>query len=176
MHLVHWLDLTIVGFVTWTTFRAFRKGLVREVVQIAALVGGVIVAGQYYGQLSSNLGFILEDRTTLNVICFALLLGGMLILGQLIASTLRNTVKMLMLGPIDTFGGALFGFFKGLVLVEVLLIVVSVFPISAQLILAIEDSNVASFLLEQSVIVEQILPTEFQEAFEKLKININKLR
>ena len=62
---MHWLDLAIVGFITWTTFRAFRKGLVREVVHIVALVGGVIVAGQYYGQLSSNLNFLLEDKNTL---------------------------------------------------------------------------------------------------------------
>ena len=176
MHVVHWLDLAIVGFITWTTFRAFRKGLVREVVYIVALVGGVIVAGQYYGQLSSNLNFLLEDKTTLNVICFALLLGGVLILGQIVAGTLRNTVKMLMLGPIDTFGGALFGLCKGIVLVEVLLILVSVFPVSSQLILAIEDSVVASFLLEQFAIVEQILPTEFEEAFEKLKLNLEQLQ
>jgi membrane protein required for colicin V production len=173
---VHWLDLTIVGFVTWTTFRAFRKGLVREIVHITALVAGVIVAGQYYDQLSANLHFILEDRTTLNVICFALLLSGVLILGQIVASTLRNTVKMLMLGPVDTFGGALFGLCKGIILVEVLLILVSIFPISGQLILAIENSKVASFLVEQSVIVEQILPSEFEEAFEKLKLNLDKFR
>ena len=173
---MHWLDLAIVGFITWTTFRAFRKGLIREVVHIVALVGGVIVAGQYYGQLSSNLNFLLEDKTTLNVICLALLLGGVLILGQIVAGALRNTVKMLMLGPIDTFGGALFGLCKGIVLVEVLLILVSVFPVSSQLILAIKDSMVASFLLEQFAIVEQILPTEFEKAFEKLKLNLEQLR
>ena len=173
---MHWLDLAVIGFIAWTTFRAFRKGLVREVVHIVALVGGVIVAGQYYGQLSSNLNFILDDKTSLNVICFALLLGGVLILGQIVANTLRNTVKILMLGPIDTFGGGLFGLCKGIVLVEVLLIVVSVFPVSSQLILAIEDSAVASFLLEQSAVVEQMLPAEFEEAFEKLKLNLDQLR
>ena len=103
-------------------------------------------------------------------------MGGVLILGQIVANTLRNTVKILMLGPIDTFGGALFGLCKGIVLVEVLLIVVSVFPVSSQLILAIEDSAVASFLLEQSAVVEQMLPTEFEEAFEKLKLNLDQLR
>jgi len=99
-----------------------------------------------------------------------------LILGQIVASTLRNTVKMLMLGPVDTFGGALFGLCKGIILVEVLLILVSVFPVSGQLILAIENSKVASFLVEQSVIVEQILPAEFEESFEKLKLNLDKFR
>ena len=148
---MHWLDLAVIGFIAWTTFRAFRKGLVREVVHIV-------------------------DKTSLNVICFALLLGGVLILGQIVANTLRNTVKILMLGPIDTFGGALFGLCKGIVLVEVLLIVVSVFPVSSQLILAIEDSVVASFLLEQSAVVEQMLPAEFEEAFEKLKLNLDQLR
>ena len=72
--------------------------------------------------------------------------------------------------------GALFGLCKGIVLVEVLLILVSVFPVSSQLILAIEDSIVASFLLEQFAIVEQILPTEFEEAFEKLKLNLEQLQ
>jgi membrane protein required for colicin V production len=166
---VHWIDLLIVGVIAWLTFSAFTNGLIREVVKLVALVLGAVLAGMFYDDLSQNLAFLLDDGTTRNLISFGALLGGALILGQIVASMLRGTARMLMLGPFDHLGGAAFGLIKGVILVEVALIAVSVFPASSQVALAVDDSALAPIFLERVPVVELALPGEFDNALDRLR-------
>ncbi len=166
---MHWIDLLIVGLLTWTTIAAFRNGLIREVVKLVSLVVGVVLAGMFYDDLSDNIAFLVEDQTTRNLLSFAALLSGSLILGQIAAGMLRGTARALMLGPFDHAGGAAFGLIKGLVLVEVVLVAVSVFPPSSAVATTVEESALAPVLLEQLAVVELWLPAEFDDALEHLR-------
>jgi membrane protein required for colicin V production len=165
---VHWIDLLIVGVIAWMTFTAFSNGLIREIVKLVALVLGAVLAGIFYDDLSQNLSFLVEDVTTRDLISFGALLGGMLILGQIASSMLRGTARMLMLGPFDHLGGAAFGLVKGVILVELALIVVSVFPVASQVALAIDDSVLAPVFLERAPVMELALPGEFDDALDRL--------
>ena len=166
---MHWIDLLIVGVIAWLTFSAFTNGLIREVVKLVALVLGAVVAGMFYDDLSQNLAFLLDDGPTRNLISFGALLGGTLLLGQIVAMMLRGTARMLMLGPFDHLGGAAFGFVKGIILVEVALIAVSVFPASSQVAVAVDDSALAPIFLERVPVMELALPGEFDNALDSLR-------
>jgi membrane protein required for colicin V production len=166
---VHWIDLLIVGVIAWMTFTAFTNGLIREVVKLIALVLGAVLAGMFYDDLSQNLSFLLDDGITRNLISFGALLGGTLILGQIVAGMLRGTAKLLMLGPFDHLGGAAFGLAKGVILVELALIAVSVFPASSQVAVAVEESALAPVFLERVPIMELALPDEFDDALDRLR-------
>lgn len=67
---MQWLDLLIVGAAAWMTFRAFANGLIREIVTLAALILGVVVAGAYYRDLSANIAFVIDDELTRNLVSF----------------------------------------------------------------------------------------------------------
>ncbi len=166
---MHWLDLIIVGVIAWLTFTAFSRGLIREVVTLAALVIGAVVAGAFYDELSSNLEFLIDDSTTRNLLSFGALLGGILLLGQLIAGALRRTAHLFMLGPFDHLGGAAFGFVKGIVLVEVALIALAVFPASDTMATAVDESTLAPLFLERVPVAELALPSEFDDALDTLQ-------
>ena len=166
---MHWIDLLIVGVIAWMTFTAFSNGLIREVVKLVALVLGAVLAGMFYDDLSQNLSFLLDDGTTRNLISFGALLGGTLILGQIAAGMLRGTARMLMLGPFDHLGGAAFGLVKGVILVELALIAVSVFPAASQVALAVDDSALAPLFLERVPVMELALPGEFDNALDRLR-------
>lgn len=166
---MHWLDLLIVAIIAWMTFSAFSRGLIREVVTLIALVVGAIVAGAFYDELSTNLEFLIDNETTRNLVSFGALLGGVLILGQLLAGGLRRTAGLFMLGPFDHMGGAAFGFVKGIILVEVALISVSVFPASETVATAIDESALAPVFLERAPVAELALPSEFDNALDRLR-------
>ena len=165
---LHWLDLLIVAVITWMTFSAMRRGLIQEIVTLVALILGAVVAGSFYDDLSTNIEFLIDHEERRNFLAFSALLIGILILGKLIAGTLRKTARFFMLGPFDRIGGAAFGFIKGIAIVEVALIVISVFPVSETAADAIEDSQLATVFLEQAPFVELALPSEFENALDTL--------
>lgn len=163
------LDLIIIGVVAWFTFAAFSAGLIRESVRVVALVLGIVLAGQYYGELSSDITFLTDDDTLRNLVSFVAIFAGILVLGQVASTVLRSIASMLMLGPFDHLGGALFGFAKGVLLVEVLLIAVTTFPVWSALEGAVERSALAPFFLDSVPLALRLLPGEFSEALDSLE-------
>jgi membrane protein required for colicin V production len=165
---MHILDLVIVAVVAWFTFSAFSRGLIREVVTAIAIFGGAIIAGQLYEELSSNLAFLTDDETLRNFGSFIAIFVGIIVLGQVAAMALRRFAALLLLGPFDHLGGALFGFLKGVLIVEVVLILVTAFPVAASLQQAINDSVLAPVFLDGLPVMLELLPGEFSEAVDAL--------
>lgn len=163
---MHWLDLVIVAIVAWLTFSAFSAGLIREAVTAVALVAGAILAGRYYGELSADIAFLIDDDTTRNLVSFVAIFAGITVLGQIAAVTLRRVASLLLLGPFDRVGGALFGFAKGILLVEVLLIAASAFPVASGLDAALDQSTLAPVFLEGIPVMLRLLPDEFSSAVD----------
>lgn len=165
---MQWVDLLIVGVVAWMTFRAFANGLIREVVTFVALIAGILVAGTYYQDLSADIAFLIEDDLTRNFASFIALVAGVVVLGQLLAIVLTHTASLLMLGPFDHMGGAAFGFVKAVLLVQVVLLAVAVFPPSTGLAAAVDESTLAPLFLDDVPSVQLALPPEFEHALDQL--------
>lgn len=165
---MHWLDLLIIGVIAWVTFRALSVGLIREVVTLVALVTGTVLAGQFYQELAADIEFLTDDLQTRELAAFISIFAGVFVIGQIIGHVMRRTAAMLLLGPFDRLGGATFGFAKGLLLVEVLLLAAVTFPISGDIDSAVDDSALAPFFLDGIPVLLKVLPTEFRTATEGL--------
>lgn len=163
---MHWLDLVIVAIIAWFTFSAFSAGLIREAVTAVALVAGAVLAGRYYAELSADIAFLIGDDTTRNLVSFVAIFAGIAVLGQVAAVVLRRAAALLLLGPFDRVGGALFGFAKGVLLVEVLLIAASTFPVASGLDAALDQSTLAPVFLDGIPVMLQLLPDEFGAAVD----------
>lgn len=166
---MHWLDLIIIAIVTWLTFSAFSNGLIRELVTATAVVVGAIMAGRLYNDLASDIKFLIDDESTRNFIAFVTIFGSAILLGQIGATMLRRVAAILFLGPFDRLGGALFGFIKGIVLVQILLIVSSVYPLSVTLDDALARSTMAPILIDILPTMLRLLPSEFSSALDALE-------
>ncbi len=165
---MYWLDLIIVATIAWFTFAAFSSGLIREIVTVVAVVAGGVLAGRFYADLADNIEFLISDDTTRSLVAFVAIFAGIVVLGQVAGIMLRRLASILMLGPFDHLGGALFGFAKGLLLVEILLIVVSAYPVSSRFDEAIDRSALAPVFLDGVPVMLRLLPDEFSEALGAL--------
>lgn len=169
---MHWLDLAIIAIIAWLTFRALSVGLIREVVTAIAFVGGVILAGNYYGELAADIAFLIEDETWRELVAFGSIFLGIVVIGQIVATLLRRVASLLLLGPFDRVGGAAFGFAKGVLLVEVLLFAGLAFPVSTGVDTAIDDSALAPLFVDGIPVLLELLPAEFESAVDGVAVEV----
>ncbi len=171
----HWIDFVIIGFIAWTTFVAFSRGLIQELVTVVGVIGGAILAGMFYSDLSADLSFLMDAGAMRDFIAFSAIFLGIVIVGQVISFVMQGAADVLMLGAFDHLGGAVFGFLKALLLVEVALVAITTFSISESATAAVRESALAPFFLDAAPIVLGLLPDEFSEAVEALPLIPNDL-
>ncbi len=162
---MNWLDIVIVLVIAFFASTAFRAGLIREVVTLASVVVGVVIAGIFYDDLARDVLTFIDDRKTALVVGFLVLLGAVYLAGQLVAVMLKQAAALLFLGWADHAGGALFGLIKGLIVVEVLLILLVTFP-RLGLKGDIDGSALASVFLDAAPLLLLVLPNEFERAVD----------
>lgn len=162
---MNWLDAAIIVVVLWFTLSAFRTGFIREFVTIVGAVLGVALAGLFYQDLAEDVLPFIDNETVARIVAFALIFLAVMLAGQLLAMVLKPTVQILQLGIFDALAGAAFGFVKGLVLVEVFLLVFVTYP-KWGLGDAIEDSFFGSLIVDNVAVLTRILPDEFEQAVD----------
>jgi len=162
---MNWLDIAIVLIVAFFVTTAFSAGLIRELVTLVSAVVGVVVAGLFHDDLARDVLVFIDDDQAARAIGFLVLLGAIYLAGQLIAIMLKQVAAILLLGWADRLGGALFGLLKGLLVVEVLLILFVTYP-QLDLDDAIQDSGLASVFLDAASVLLLILPDEFERAVD----------
>ena len=164
---MNWLDAVILIILVGFTVAAFRAGLIREVVTLVAVVLGVLIAGHYYDDLADDVLLFIKNAKAARVIAFLSLFGSIALLGQLAAFLMKQAVSMLLLGWVDHLAGGAFGLLKGLVLVELFLMLFATYPYLG-LDKAIDGSAVAPLFLDHGAALLKILPGEFNRAVEAL--------
>jgi membrane protein required for colicin V production len=162
---MNWLDIAIALIIVSFTLSAFSSGLIREVVTLVSAVAGVVFAGLFYDELARDVLVFIHDKDSARFFAFLALLGSVYLTGQLIAMMLKQMASLLLLGWVDRAGGAAFGFLKGLVVVEVLLILLVTFP-QIGLQEDIDGSALASVFLDAIPVLLVLLPDEFERAVD----------
>ncbi|HUS81775.1 MAG TPA: CvpA family protein [Dehalococcoidia bacterium] len=164
---MNYIDVAVVVLIAWFTFSAFSAGIIREVVTMTGVALGVVLAGLFYHDLANDVKLAVDNNNASNIIAFLLIFGACLLAGQLAGMLLKQTASLLMLGTFDHLFGAVFGFLKGMVIVEVALILFVTFP-AFGLKDNIRDSLFGPMFLDGIPILLRILPAEFQNAVDAL--------
>jgi membrane protein required for colicin V production len=160
---MNWLDGVILVVLIWFIFAAFNAGFIREVVTITSAVLGVVLAGLFYERLADDVGTFIDSERAARTVAFLLIFVAVALAGQVTAMLLKETAGLLMLGTFDHLAGAVFGLAKGIVIVQVLLILFATYP-SLGLDDAISDSALSPMFTEKAPILLQVLPSEFDAA------------
>lgn len=166
---MNWVDLLIAAVIAWTVIRGFSAGLIRQAVGLLAVVLGIVLAGMLYDDLAANLDFLIDGQTTRELIAFVAIAAGVMIAGSVLAAVLKTTASMLMLGPLDSLGGAAVGFVLGLLYVQLALIAVAVFPVSEGVSRAVDESTIAPLFLDTIPLAQLGLPEEFNDPLQQLE-------
>jgi membrane protein required for colicin V production len=163
---MNWIDLLIVTTIAGIVFGAFAAGLIREAVTLIAAILGIIIAGVLYDDLATDILVFMDDEGAAEAISFIILAGAVYLAGQIIAILLSRTASLLMLGWADKIGGAVFGFIKGIIVVQALLIVFAAYP-SLDLSGAIAGSELAPYFLEDVDFLLWVLPENFDSRIDQ---------
>jgi membrane protein required for colicin V production len=157
---MNWVTFLIVGLIAFLTWRAWVNGFIRELVSLAAVVLAIPIAGLFYDDLFPKVEPIIDNATLARLVSFLAILGGVIVGGQVGAHLLKRSVELLNLGAADKLAGGAFGFVKGILICQVLLVALVVFP-KPDLREAIDDSTAARVLLDGTPFVLTVLPNLF---------------
>jgi membrane protein required for colicin V production len=123
-------DIAIIIVVVLSTVLAMARGVVRELVALAAWFVGLAAAISFSGVVAEHLDWMDVPPLARELLAFVLILVLVLIAGALTGALLRGAVRAIGLRFLDRFLGGVFGLMRGVlaVLVGVLLAGITALP------------------------------------------------
>jgi len=175
MNAWNWLDWALAAVVLVSTVAALAKGFVRELISLAALVAGLVVAALYYERAAAWFQDLTISHQAAEGIGFLVLFLGVLIVGAVLSSLTRKLIRTAGLQWFDRSLGALFGFLRGLLVDSVLLMVLVAFAIKVDVV---QRSVLAPYVTAGARVLVLAMPselrTQFREGFEKFREAVNR--
>lgn len=165
---MNWLDVVIVATFAWLTFSALNTGVIREAINVVSGLSGVLLGGVFYNDLARDVELFTEDVKASRLIAFLMIYGAVAVAGHLAGVLLKHSAQLLTFGGLDHTLGAVFGFVKALIVVEVFLLVAIAYP-SLGLGDAVNGSTLAPFFIEKIPALQAIMPGEFKDAVESFE-------
>lgn len=154
---MNWLNIILIIVLAIFSFLGLKTGIIKTVLSLAGLIVGVILAGQYYVALSEQLSFISQSGVA-EVVAFAIILVGVMIIAVVLARLLKWAASVVMLSWVNNLGGAVFGLILGAIFSGALLAIwVKWVGVGS----AITESMVAELLVDKFPLVLALLPDEF---------------
>ncbi|MEZ6853392.1 CvpA family protein [Halodesulfovibrio aestuarii] len=117
---MNYLDLIFIVITGFFCIRGFFRGLILEVTSIAGVVGGFILANNYYEQLTIHLKSVINPKWAA-VASYAFIFFGVLLLVAIISALLRKIIGAAGAAWLDYILGGMLGCAKGLLLCCIIL-------------------------------------------------------
>ncbi len=126
MTLVDWV---VVIIMVAAVIAGMAQGFFRSVCSLGGVILGLAIAAWNYGRLAAVLLPLVRISAVANTIAFLLIALLVMVAIGLIGNLLAKAFRTVGLGWLDGIAGAIFGFFQGIVLVVVfILVIVAFFP------------------------------------------------
>ena len=124
-----WIDWAIVIVVALAVAGGLQQGFFRSFCSLGGLFLGLVLAAWNYGRVAAFLKPMVHSDDLADTIGFLLVAVLVMVIAGIIGSVLARTFQQLGLGCLDRLAGALFGFFQGVLLVTIfILVAVAFFP------------------------------------------------
>jgi len=121
-----YLDLFFGLAIAWGAYSGFSKGLIKELASILGVIIGVFLAKNYYPYLDIKLKPIFESEAGFISILSAILIFLLTIMVfKIIAKFLTKFLKIIALGLLNRIIGSVFGIFKTVLLLCILVFIFS---------------------------------------------------
>lgn len=116
-------DIAVLVVIVLSTLLAFVRGVVRELLALAAWIVGLLAALRFSDPVALLFAGLEIAPAAKQVFAFALILVAVLLAGAIVAWMLVGMVRAVGLGFLDRFLGALFGLARGVLFVLALVLV-----------------------------------------------------
>jgi membrane protein required for colicin V production len=123
------VDWAVIGILLCAVIGGLMEGFFRSVCGLLGVVLGLVVAAWNYGRMAALLLPLVRIPAIANTIGFLLIALVVMGLIGLIGNLLAKTFRLLGLGWLDGLAGGVFGFFQGVLLIVIgILVVVAFYP------------------------------------------------
>jgi membrane protein required for colicin V production len=158
-----WVDIVIIVGAVTGAILGYKQGLVLSIFSFLGLVVGVAIAGAASDPLAHRLSS--SGALWPYVLSFAIILIIVMIIFNILGHLVKGLIKLVMLGWLDSLGGALLGLSVGGLVVAAIFIVVGKWaagqPSNTGVGAAIGDSALAHFLIDSFRFLLALLPSRF---------------
>ena len=161
------LDLVLGIILLVSVFGAARNGVTKELIRIASLVVGVILAMWGHGVVGQQLQVWIPNPRIASSLGFALVLFGCILAGALAAHLLKVVWKFTGLEWLDMLLGGAFGLARGLLVCAIILVGLIAFQPIADTTTVVAGSTVAPWVLDVSRTVAAAAPGTMRAAFRQ---------
>jgi len=159
---MNWVDGVIIVAALIGAFSGLRQGLVMSIVGFLGLVAGVAFAGWAADPLADKISP--DGAEWAYILAFIIVLIIVMVVFHLVGTIIKQFIKLIMLGWLDSLGGALLGLFVGALLAAAVLIAVGRWASGVEasgVEAAIGDSSLAELLMDSFHLLLLLLPEKF---------------
>ena len=125
----NWLDCILAAIIVASVVAAMIKGFVQELISLASVVIGLVVAAFGYPRAAPWFDDLTKSHEIALGLGFLALFLGTLIVGALVGMVARKLIKAAGIQWFDRFLGGVFGLVRGVLVDAILLMVVMAFAI-----------------------------------------------
>lgn len=159
------LDILALAIVAVSFVSALVKGLIRELIALAAAISGLLLAVYYFAAVSPLLERIGVGTLLAELLAFVGIFLGCIIAGSVLSSLLNRFISALNMKWFDRLLGGVFGLLRGWLIVAVIFLALTIFPIRNDLVRGTLTGEY--FLVVTQKLVELSAPPSFRERFQK---------
>src|SRR5580698_5718307 len=124
-----WVDWAIIIGVALSVLGGLSQGFFRSVCSLGGLILGLALAAWNYPIVAAPLRRMVGNEEVANLIGFLLIAILVMVVAGILGNFLAKAFKSIGLGCLDRLAGGVFGFFQGVLLVTlVILVTVAFFP------------------------------------------------
>ena len=128
---INWVDIVIVTILIRLCYVALQDGLSHEIFPLIGTMLTAAISLQYYHDLASFVKNLLNiPISILDAVVFLILVVGVGLLFKLAKALIDLLMKVTWHPFLEGFGGAIFGFLRGSIIVSLLLIFLALTPFS----------------------------------------------
>jgi membrane protein required for colicin V production len=166
----NWLDGVLAAVVLVSLVTAILKGFIRELISLASVLAGVMIAAVGYRRVGPWFDDLTSSPQVALGLGFLALFLGTLVVGALTSFFARRLIQKAGLEWFDRFLGGIFGLARGIAIDCVLLMVLLAFSVKPE---AVQSSVLAPYVVVGARVMVLAMPadlkTKFQVGFEKFR-------
>jgi membrane protein required for colicin V production len=156
------LDWIVVIIIAYSVAMSVVRGFVREVLGLATVVAGLLIAAWFHSTLAGVLEGFLRTENQALFASFVLLFGGTLLVGFTLIHFIRRFFEFAHIQWFDRLLGAAFGLLRGWLVAAVVFLTLTSFGIASD---AVRNATLSHYFLPAVRFVATLTPFDMKARF-----------
>jgi len=156
------LDWLVVAILVWSVVTSVLRGFIREVLGLATVAAGLLIAAWFHGRVASVLEGMLRTENQALFAGFAVLFLGTLIVGFLLIRLLQKFVEFARIEWFDRLLGGAFGLVRGWLVAAIIFLTLTSFGIQSDVV---RNSRLSPYFLPAVRLLATLAPFDLKARF-----------